>query len=381
MTSDCGAAACGRPERRAVRARGDVRPGGPAGHGRAVRPRPASPCAHRPVGCPGPPCASTTSPSSREESCRAPFNPRHRRPLDAVRRHPDVSPGLGQDGMHPVGRAHRRFTHGPGQALGGPSLGPVRSGWSPATGCWPAPRSSPPRERTGPPGHRAVRLRAVVPRAAGMSGDHRSRRSGEGGELAGVRPFRPGTGCAASTGGPPCAPGAVRRLHPVRPRRRGGAAAGRAVRGGRRRGPASVLDTTVRVAAAIAEHYTRRVTGCPWPSTGPASAAAPGTGRRHHLAQLAWLADTRAMPEGWDALGDRPPIAGPPASNALVIMLTPLLDPRSATALATFGPHPPLPGRGRHPARRSPPPESRRMVGSGRAALAAGTREHHRPPA
>jgi uncharacterized protein (DUF58 family) len=180
--------------------------------------------------------------------------------------------------------------------------------------------------------------RAFVPRADGMSGVHRSRRSGEGGELAGVRPYRSGD--------------RLRRIdwrttlrtrepyvNATQPERDAGIVLLLDVlhEAGGDDGTASVLDATVRAAAAIAEHYTRQGDRVSLAEFGPRlRRLPPGTGRRHHLAQLAWLADTRAMPEGWDALGDRPPIAGPPASNALVIMLTPLLDPRSATALATL---------------------------------------------
>ncbi|GAA4226039.1 DUF58 domain-containing protein [Streptosporangium album] len=180
--------------------------------------------------------------------------------------------------------------------------------------------------------------RVSVPRADGMSGIHRSRRSGEGGELAGVRPYRPGD--------------RLRRIdwrttlrtrepyvNATQPERDAEIVLLLDVlhEAGGDDGASSVLDATVRAAAAIAEHYTRQGDRVALAEFGPRlRRLRSGTGRRHHQAQLAWLAETRAMPEGWDAIGDRPPIAGPLASNALVVMLTPILDRRSVAALAAL---------------------------------------------
>ena len=139
-----------------------------------------------------------------------------------------------------------------------------RPGWPPATGCSPAGRWS--------RGARGVRVYPVtepfdadeaMPRAAGLVGSHRSRRPGEGGELAGVRPFGPGDRLRRIDWRVSLRTRrAARGRHAVRPRRRGGAAARRARRGRRARAAstarASVLDTTVRAAAAIAEHYLHR---------------------------------------------------------------------------------------------------------------------------
>ncbi|MFC7642606.1 DUF58 domain-containing protein [Streptosporangium lutulentum] len=100
---------------------------------------------------------------------------------------------------------------------------------------------------------------AFVPRADGMSGIHGSRRSGEGGELAGVRPYRPGD--------------RLRRIdwrttlrtrepyvNATRPERDAEIVLLLDVlhEAGGDDGTASVLDATVRAAAAIAEHYTRQ---------------------------------------------------------------------------------------------------------------------------
>src|SRR5213078_2747990 len=101
-----------------------------------------------------------------------------------------------------------------------------------------------------------------MPRAAGLVGVHHSRRPGEGGELAGVRVFAPGD--------------RLRRIDwrvSLRTRSLHVAATlsdrdaevlllldvlGEAGVSGGVRGTASVLDTTVRAAAAIAEHYLHR---------------------------------------------------------------------------------------------------------------------------
>src|SRR5207245_5177576 len=100
------------------------------------------------------------------------------------------------------------------------------------------------------------------PRAAGLVGVHRSRRPGEGGELAGVRMFAPGD--------------RLRRIDwrvSLRTRQLHVAATlsdrdaevvlildvlHEAGRSGGIGGARSVLDTTVRAAAAIAEHYLHR---------------------------------------------------------------------------------------------------------------------------
>ncbi|MER5420422.1 DUF58 domain-containing protein [Streptosporangium roseum] len=253
---------------------------------------------------------------------------------------PAVSPGLEQDvGHHVAALPADVALTGTARRWGVHPLGPVRVRVIACDGLLEFP------ELVLPAGNvRALPVaepfasHVSVPRADGMSGIHRSRRLGEGGELAGVRPYRPGD--------------RLRRIdwrttlrtrepyvNATQPERDAEIVLLLDVlhEAGGDDGTVSVLDVTVRAAAAIAEHYTRQGDRVSLVEFGPRlRRLRPGTGRRHHLAQLAWLAEIRPMPDGWDALGDRPPIAGPPASNALVIMLTPLLDPRSATALATL---------------------------------------------
>lgn len=124
----------------------------------------------------------------------------------------------------------------------------------------------------------------AMPRAAGLVGGHRSRRPGEGGELAGVRIFGPGD--------------RLRRIDwrvSLRARQLHVAAMlsdrdaevvllldvlAEAGRSGGIRGSASVLDTCVRAAAAIAEHYLHRGDRVSLLEYGPsARRLRPATGR------------------------------------------------------------------------------------------------------
>ena len=144
-------------------------------------------------------------------------------------------------------------------------------------------------------------FRAVeaMPQAAGLVGVHRSRRPGEGGELAGVRVFAPGD--------------RLRRIDwrvSLRPRYLRVASTlsdrdaevlllldvlGEAGASGGVKGKASVLDTTVRAAAAVAEHYLQRGHRVSLlESAATARPLRPATGRRQYLPVLEWLLDRRA---------------------------------------------------------------------------------------
>jgi uncharacterized protein (DUF58 family) len=178
----------------------------------------------------------------------------------------------------------------------------------------------------------------AMPAAAGLVGNHRSRRPGEGGELAGVRPFAPGD--------------RLRRIDwrvSLRTRDLHVAATlsdrdaevlllldvlGEAGISGGVAGSASVLDTTVRASAAIAEHYLQRGDRVSLLEYGAAGRRLrPATGRRQYLTVLEWLLDVRA-----DSADESPyeHAFGPHhvSSDALVVVLTPLVDPRSADMLA-----------------------------------------------
>ncbi|MFF5174444.1 DUF58 domain-containing protein [Micromonospora sp. NPDC000089] len=178
----------------------------------------------------------------------------------------------------------------------------------------------------------------AMPRAAGLVGGHRSRRPGEGGELAGVRVFGPGD--------------RLRRIDwrvSLRTRQLHVAATlsdrdaevvvlldllAEAGRPGGVGGAASVLDTTVRAAAAIAEHYLHRGDRVSMLEYGPsARRLRPATGRRQYLTVLEWLLDVRAESSAHEPYDQ---VFGPQvlSSDALVVVLTPLLDERSAQMLA-----------------------------------------------
>jgi uncharacterized protein (DUF58 family) len=178
----------------------------------------------------------------------------------------------------------------------------------------------------------------AMPAAAGLVGNHRSRRPGEGGELAGVRPFAPGD--------------RLRRIDwrvSLRTRDLHVAATlsdrdaevlllldvlGEVGASGGVNGSASVLDTTVRASAAIAEHYLQRGDRVSLLEYGQsARRLRPATGRRQYLTVLEWLLDVRA-----DVSNQAPYEhvfgAHHVSSDALVVVLTPLVDPRSADLLA-----------------------------------------------
>ncbi|MGC5052654.1 DUF58 domain-containing protein [Micromonospora sp. DT48] len=178
----------------------------------------------------------------------------------------------------------------------------------------------------------------AMPRAAGLVGAHHSRRPGEGGELAGVRVFAPGD--------------RLRRIDwrvSLRARQLHVAATlsdrdaevvvlldvlAEAGRSGGVTGTASVLDTTVRAAAAIAEHYLHRGDRVALLEYGPsARRLRPATGRRQYLTVLEWLLDVKAQSSPHEPYDQ---VFGPQllSADALVVVLTPLLEERSAQMLA-----------------------------------------------
>jgi uncharacterized protein (DUF58 family) len=191
----------------------------------------------------------------------------------------------------------------------------------------------------------------AMPRAAGLAGAHRSRQPGEGGELAGVRVYAPGD--------------RLRRIDwrvSLRTRQLHVAATlsdrdaevvllldvlAEAGRSGGVHGSASVLDTTVRAAAAIAGHYLRRGDRVSMVEFGAAARRLrPASGRRQYLTVLEWLLDVRAKAPGSPAPDTGPDADAPhepyeqvfgphPLSgNALIAVLTPLVDRRTAPMLA-----------------------------------------------
>jgi uncharacterized protein (DUF58 family) len=180
----------------------------------------------------------------------------------------------------------------------------------------------------------------AVPRAAGHVGGHRSRRPGEGGELAGVRKFSPGDRLRRIDWRVSLR---TRELHVVATLSDRDAEVmllldvlHEAGRSGGVDGAASVLDTTVRAGAGIAEHYLHRGDRVSLLQYGyQVRRLRAGSGRRQYLTALEWLLDV--APAGH---GGEPPSAvfGPHLvpSNALVMVLTPLIDLRSAAMLANL---------------------------------------------
>ncbi|GAA0796056.1 hypothetical protein Sya03_36580 [Spirilliplanes yamanashiensis] len=178
----------------------------------------------------------------------------------------------------------------------------------------------------------------AMPRAAGLVGNHRSRRPGEGGELAGVRVFAPGDRLRRIDWRVSLR---TRSLHVASTLSDRDAEVvllldvlGEAGTSGGVNGTASVLDTTVRAAAAIAEHYLHRGDRVSLLEYGAAARRLRGaTGRRQYLTVLEWLLDVRAdgadQPSYEQVFGVQQI-----SSNALVVVLTPLVDPRSAEMLA-----------------------------------------------
>jgi len=179
----------------------------------------------------------------------------------------------------------------------------------------------------------------AMPRSSALVGVHRSRRPGEDGELSGVRRFSPGD--------------RLRRIDwrvTLRTREVHVAAflsdrdaevivlldvLYEAGTSGGIRGEASVVDTTVRAAAAICDHYLRqgdRVGLVEY--SGRPRYLRPASGRRQLVAALDWLLDTQAGGGGTGPRFGLDPSIIPNA--ALVVVLTPLLGPQSAEMIATL---------------------------------------------
>jgi uncharacterized protein (DUF58 family) len=172
-----------------------------------------------------------------------------------------------------------------------------------------------------------------MPHAAGLVGVHRSRRTGEGGELAGIRAFAPGDRLrridwrtTLRTQQPHVAQTLSDRDAEVVLVLDVAQDAGMS---GGISGAASAVDTTVRAAAAIAEHYLHRgdrVSLVEY-SVG-IRRLRPAAGRRQFQMVLEWMLHIEPG-DGVDAvpiyLLDNHQVP----SSALVVVLTPLLNEHS----------------------------------------------------
>ncbi|MGH3662837.1 MAG: DUF58 domain-containing protein [Micromonosporaceae bacterium] len=178
----------------------------------------------------------------------------------------------------------------------------------------------------------------AMPRAAGLTGTHRSQRAGEGGELVGVRQFAPGDRLRRVDWRVSLR---TRQLHVAATLSDRDAEVAllldtlhEAGASGGVHGAASALDTTVRGAAAVAEHYLRRgdrVSLLEFGARNRHLRAASGRWQRQAVRE--WLLDTRAASteldlSRWLARPGRLP------ANALTVVFTPVLAERSAALLA-----------------------------------------------
>jgi uncharacterized protein (DUF58 family) len=186
----------------------------------------------------------------------------------------------------------------------------------------------------------AFRADEAMPRTAARVGIHRSRRPGEGGELAGVRRHGPGDRLRRIDWRVTLR---TRELHVAHTLSDRDAEVVvlldvlyEAGHSGGIGGQASVVDTSVRAAAAIVEHYLRqgdRVSLLEF--SGHPRHLRPASGRRQLYTALEWLLATRAT----EGSGDPPVFGLDPhltPSSALVLVLTPMLGPQSADMIATL---------------------------------------------
>jgi len=175
----------------------------------------------------------------------------------------------------------------------------------------------------------------TVPRAEGLVGGHRSRLPGEGGDLAGVRPFTPGD--------------RLRRVN-WRVTGRTGQLHVTSTYSDRDtevllvldstqdlgRPPDNSLDTGVRAAAAVAEHYLRAGDRVALVDLARPYRSVPARNGRSHLVRLLdVLIDARALRS--DGTGpSAADVVGLAAANALVVLLSPLATAPSLTAVAAL---------------------------------------------
>jgi uncharacterized protein (DUF58 family) len=177
----------------------------------------------------------------------------------------------------------------------------------------------------------------AMPQAAGLVGGHRSRRPGQGGELAGVRAFAPGDRLRRVDWRVSLR---TRQLHVAATLSDRDAEVVLVldlltdVGGGPAGGAASAVATAVRAAAAVAEHYLHRGDRVSLVEYGGrARSLRPASGRRQFLTALDWLLDARpsSTPNApYQMIFSHLRLA----SHALLVVFTPLVMPESAALLA-----------------------------------------------
>jgi uncharacterized protein (DUF58 family) len=184
------------------------------------------------------------------------------------------------------------------------------------------------------------RAEDAMPRATALVGSHRSRRPGEGGELAGVRRYGPGDRLRRVDWRVTLRTNELHVAHTLSDRDASVVVLldvlHEAGRSGGVHGTASVVDTTVRASAAITEYYLRQGdrVGLLEYSGHPRHLRA-ASGRRQLQTALEWLLRTRATAGSEDPPAfDLDPHLIP--DSALVVVLTPLLGNQSADMIATL---------------------------------------------
>jgi uncharacterized protein (DUF58 family) len=184
------------------------------------------------------------------------------------------------------------------------------------------------------------RAEDMMPLSSALAGVHRSRRPGEGGELAGVRQYGPGDRLRRVDWRVTLRTQQLYVAHTLSDRDAEVAVVldvlQEAGRSGGVRGQPSVVDTSVRAAAAIAEYYLRqgdRVGLLEY--SGHPRHLRPASGRRQLEVVVEWLLSTRATAGAGD-----PPVFGLDphlvANATLVVVLSPLLSPLSVDMIATL---------------------------------------------
>jgi uncharacterized protein (DUF58 family) len=190
------------------------------------------------------------------------------------------------------------------------------------------------------PSSEAFASHAVIASAAGVAGFHRSRRPGDGGELASVRPFGPGDRLRRIDWRVSLR---TRELHVSSTLSDRDAeivlildVTHEAGRSGGYEGFHSALDIAVRAAAGIADYYLHRGDRVSMIEHGHVGRRLrSATGHRHYLTALEWLLDVRPVLAGRD-LAPIDAAGHAIRPNALLICLTPILDEDAVTMLARF---------------------------------------------
>jgi uncharacterized protein (DUF58 family) len=242
-----------------------------------------------------------------------------------------IAPGANV-GIDFTGRAIRWGRH---------DLGPVQAHAIAADGLLISPVAAAPAQRIKVyPITDAFEADDAMPRAAGVVGFHHSRRPGEGGELAGVRMFAPGDRLRRIDWRVSLR---TRELHVVSTLSDRDAeivvvldVLREAGRSGGINGSRTVLDLAVRAAAGIADHYMHRGDRVAMIEYSWQGRRLRGSsGHRAYLTTLEWLLATVPSSE----VEEPPPSiigAHSISPNALIVVLTPMIDAKSVAMVARF---------------------------------------------